>query len=157
MFNARQVTEDGLELTFATNHMSYFVLTHGLRERLTTSAHPRHRQLPSSRLRGDLLRGSERWMGFLGHPLLEENAISPEKGAETIAYLASLRRAARAAGAGGESKRVTPPERAGRSELEVADGDNHRRHRREILGGLRWRNPLRPEFVYLIECVAPPP
>ncbi len=38
MFNSRQVTEDGLELTFATNHMSYFVLTHGLRERLMASA-----------------------------------------------------------------------------------------------------------------------
>jgi NAD(P)-dependent dehydrogenase (short-subunit alcohol dehydrogenase family) len=37
-FNARKVTEDGLELTFATNHMSYFVLTHGLRERLLASA-----------------------------------------------------------------------------------------------------------------------
>lgn len=34
MFSARQVTEDGLELTFATNHMAYVLLTHGLRERL---------------------------------------------------------------------------------------------------------------------------
>ena len=38
MFHTRQVTEDGLELTFATNHMAYFVLTHGLRERLIASA-----------------------------------------------------------------------------------------------------------------------
>ncbi len=38
LFNSRQVTEDGLELTFATNHMAYFVLTHGLRERLVASA-----------------------------------------------------------------------------------------------------------------------
>ena len=34
LFNSRQVTADGLEMTFATNHVSYFVLTHGLRERL---------------------------------------------------------------------------------------------------------------------------
>src|SRR5579864_178930 len=34
----RQVTEDGLESTFATNHVSYFVLTHGLWERLLASA-----------------------------------------------------------------------------------------------------------------------
>ena len=34
MFGQRQVTEDGLELTLATNHVSYFVLTHGLREQL---------------------------------------------------------------------------------------------------------------------------
>jgi len=38
MFGQRQVTEDGLELTFATNHLSYFVLTHALSERLITSA-----------------------------------------------------------------------------------------------------------------------
>ncbi|HEY3132273.1 MAG TPA: SDR family oxidoreductase [Acidobacteriota bacterium] len=38
MFNTRHVTEDGLELTFATNHVAYFILTHGLRERLLASA-----------------------------------------------------------------------------------------------------------------------
>jgi retinol dehydrogenase 12 len=38
MFNKRQVTEDGLELTFALNHMAYFVFTHSLRERLVASA-----------------------------------------------------------------------------------------------------------------------
>ena len=38
MFGRRQVTEGGLELTFALNHLAYFVLTHGLRERLTGSA-----------------------------------------------------------------------------------------------------------------------
>jgi NAD(P)-dependent dehydrogenase (short-subunit alcohol dehydrogenase family) len=38
IFPTRQVTPDGLECTFATNHMAYFVLTHELRERLVTSA-----------------------------------------------------------------------------------------------------------------------
>lgn len=38
MFGSRQVTEDGLERTFALNHMAYFVLTQGLRERLVASA-----------------------------------------------------------------------------------------------------------------------
>jgi NAD(P)-dependent dehydrogenase (short-subunit alcohol dehydrogenase family) len=37
LFNSRQVTVDGLEMTFATNHLSYFVLTHGLRERLAAT------------------------------------------------------------------------------------------------------------------------
>jgi NAD(P)-dependent dehydrogenase (short-subunit alcohol dehydrogenase family) len=37
MFATREVTEDGLERTFATNHMAYFVLTHCLRERLLAS------------------------------------------------------------------------------------------------------------------------
>jgi NAD(P)-dependent dehydrogenase (short-subunit alcohol dehydrogenase family) len=38
VFPTRQVTPDGLECTFATNHMAYFVLTHELRERLVASA-----------------------------------------------------------------------------------------------------------------------
>jgi NAD(P)-dependent dehydrogenase (short-subunit alcohol dehydrogenase family) len=38
IFARRQVTADGLESTFALNHMAYFVLTHMLRERLVASA-----------------------------------------------------------------------------------------------------------------------
>lgn len=38
IFNDRRITEDGLEMTFATNHVSYFVLTQGLRERLIAAA-----------------------------------------------------------------------------------------------------------------------
>ena len=38
IFASRQLTEDGLERTFALNHMAYFVLTRGLRERLMASA-----------------------------------------------------------------------------------------------------------------------
>lgn len=38
IFGSRQLTEDGLERTFALNHMAYFVLTHSLRERLVASA-----------------------------------------------------------------------------------------------------------------------
>ena len=38
MFAERRVTPEGLELTFALNHMAYFVLTEALRERLVASA-----------------------------------------------------------------------------------------------------------------------
>lgn len=38
MFGSRRVTADGLESTFALNHMSYFVVTCCLRERLAASA-----------------------------------------------------------------------------------------------------------------------
>ena len=38
IFQRREVTADGLERTFATNHVSYFVLTHLLRDRLIASA-----------------------------------------------------------------------------------------------------------------------
>ena len=37
LFARRRLTEDGLECTFALNHMAYFVLTEGLRERLLAS------------------------------------------------------------------------------------------------------------------------
>jgi NAD(P)-dependent dehydrogenase (short-subunit alcohol dehydrogenase family) len=37
LFGSRQVTEDQWERTFATNHMAYFVLTLGLRDRLIGS------------------------------------------------------------------------------------------------------------------------
>ena len=38
LFATRRLTEDGLEYTFALNHMAYFVVTEGLRERLLASA-----------------------------------------------------------------------------------------------------------------------
>jgi NAD(P)-dependent dehydrogenase (short-subunit alcohol dehydrogenase family) len=38
IFVDRKLTDDGLECTFALNHMAYFVITDGLRERLLTSA-----------------------------------------------------------------------------------------------------------------------
>src|SRR6202043_2269327 len=37
MFSSRRLTGDGLEYTFALNHMAYFVVTEGLRERLLAS------------------------------------------------------------------------------------------------------------------------
>lgn len=38
LFGSRRLTEDGLERSFAVNHLAYFVLTHALRERLLASA-----------------------------------------------------------------------------------------------------------------------
>jgi retinol dehydrogenase 12 len=145
MFSERRVTEDRLELTFATNHMSYFALTHGLREPLqaaapsrviNTSSHAHYR----ARLDFTDLQFEHNYKGFaaygrtklfnilytrelsrrlLGvgvtanslHPgfvrtrfgdqsggamaawirLLKIFAISPEKGAETLVYLASAK------------------------------------------------------------------
>ena len=52
LFATREVTEDGLERTFATNHMAYFVLTHCLRERLIASAPARIVNTASTRTRG---------------------------------------------------------------------------------------------------------
>jgi NAD(P)-dependent dehydrogenase (short-subunit alcohol dehydrogenase family) len=41
LFATRRLTEDGLERTFALNHMAYFVMTEGLRERLSTAGRAR--------------------------------------------------------------------------------------------------------------------
>jgi NAD(P)-dependent dehydrogenase (short-subunit alcohol dehydrogenase family) len=38
LFGARRLTEDGLERSFAVNHLAYFVLAHGLRDRLIAGA-----------------------------------------------------------------------------------------------------------------------
>jgi NAD(P)-dependent dehydrogenase (short-subunit alcohol dehydrogenase family) len=143
LFSSRQVTADGLEMTFATNHMSYFVVTLGLAERLratpgarviNTSSHAhkgRHLDfddLQSAKdYRGFPVYGrsklcnilftrelATRWTdtgvtanslhpgfvatrfgdssgGFFQHGIQVAKlfAISPEKGAETIIYLAT--------------------------------------------------------------------
>ncbi len=143
LFGSRQVTEDNLELTFAVNHMAYFVLTAGLRERLLASSPARIVNTASDAHRGGKLDFDDLQSrnGFSGikaygrsklcnilftrelsrrcegsgvtanclHPgfvasrfgdgsggflsravrLAKIFAISPEKGAETIVYLAS--------------------------------------------------------------------
>jgi NAD(P)-dependent dehydrogenase (short-subunit alcohol dehydrogenase family) len=151
-FSERKVTEDGFELTFATNHISYFVLTLGLRDPLlaagsarviNTSSHAHYRatidfddlQIQknyslyraycSSKLDNILFtREFVRRMAGTGitanclHPgvvntrlgdqdtgftsavfrLIKTFAISPEKGAETIIYLASSNDVAKTTG-----------------------------------------------------------
>jgi NAD(P)-dependent dehydrogenase (short-subunit alcohol dehydrogenase family) len=143
LFNSRQLTEDGLEYTFATNHMAYFVLTNVLRERLLASTPARVVSTSShahkgARLDFDDLQAAKDYGGFKMygrsklcnilftrelarrwngsgvtanclHPgfvatrfgdqsggffasavrVAKTFAISPEKGAETIVYLAS--------------------------------------------------------------------
>jgi NAD(P)-dependent dehydrogenase (short-subunit alcohol dehydrogenase family) len=152
MFGSRQVTEDNLELTFAINHMAYFVLTQGLRERLLASSPARIVNTASDAHKGRVLdlddlqstKGfsavnvygrsklcnilftrelSRRWGGkgvtanclhpgfvatrfgdgsggFLARAVRVAKlfAISPEKGAETIVYLASSPEVASASG-----------------------------------------------------------
>jgi NAD(P)-dependent dehydrogenase (short-subunit alcohol dehydrogenase family) len=151
MFNRREVTEDGLELTFATNHVAYFVLTQLLRDKLpasgrivSTSSHA-HK---GAKLNFDDLQATHGYSGFRVygrsklcnilftrelarqlagtgvtanclHPgfvatrfgdqsggfgskvfqLFKTFAISPEKGAETIVYLASSETPAAVGGA----------------------------------------------------------
>jgi NAD(P)-dependent dehydrogenase (short-subunit alcohol dehydrogenase family) len=143
MFSTRKLTEDELETTFTLNHMAYFVVTQGLRERLVAStsarvvstasaAHQGARldfddlQLAKSfgpmkaygrsklcnilftrelarRLRGTGVTANCLHPGFVATRFADESgglisrfaglakllAISPEKGAETIFYLAS--------------------------------------------------------------------
>jgi NAD(P)-dependent dehydrogenase (short-subunit alcohol dehydrogenase family) len=55
MFNERKVTEDGLERTFALNHMAYFVLSNRLKERLIAAAPARVVNVASDAHRGNTL------------------------------------------------------------------------------------------------------
>jgi NAD(P)-dependent dehydrogenase (short-subunit alcohol dehydrogenase family) len=166
LFTPRQVTEDGLELTFATNHVSYFVLTHFLRDRLMAAAPARiintasdaHR---NARLDFNDLQSEKSYRGFsvysrsklanvlftreLAHRLegtgvtanslhpgfvatrfgdnngglsssliglLKNFAISPEKGAETIIYLATSEEPAAITGQYFHKCRVATPSKA---------------------------------------------
>jgi NAD(P)-dependent dehydrogenase (short-subunit alcohol dehydrogenase family) len=55
MFNERRVTADGLERTFALNHMAYFVLSNRLRESLVAAAPARIVNVASDAHRGNTL------------------------------------------------------------------------------------------------------
>lgn len=152
MFGRRQITEDGLELTFATNHLSYFVLTHLLRERLlaaaparvvNTSSHAHYRgtidfkdlrserdysgfsvysrsklcnvlftRALAKRLAGTGVTANSFHPGFVRTRFGDESgggmaralqffklfAISEEKGADTMIYLASAEQVAQSSG-----------------------------------------------------------
>ncbi len=69
LFGTRQVTPDGLEMTFATNHMAYFVVTLGLAERLKATAGARVVNTSSDahkhrRIDFDDLQSANRYRGF---------------------------------------------------------------------------------------------
>jgi NAD(P)-dependent dehydrogenase (short-subunit alcohol dehydrogenase family) len=166
MFADRRVTPEGLELTFALNHMAYFVLTEALREKLVASAPARIVSTSSTAHQGasldfDDLQSAEGYSGFkvygrsklanilftrelarrvagtgvtanclhpgfvatrFGHsaggwtarivPFLQAFAISPEKGADTIVYLASSPEVANTTGAYFVKRKITAPSRA---------------------------------------------
>lgn len=69
MFTSRHVTSEGFEMTFALNHLGYFVLTRELRSLLEGSAPARIINVASSahkpgRIRWDDLQGEKRFWGF---------------------------------------------------------------------------------------------
>jgi NAD(P)-dependent dehydrogenase (short-subunit alcohol dehydrogenase family) len=55
MFSKRRLTEDGLERTFALNHMAYFIMTAGLRERLLAAGRARIINTASAAHQGSIL------------------------------------------------------------------------------------------------------
>jgi NAD(P)-dependent dehydrogenase (short-subunit alcohol dehydrogenase family) len=153
MFERRHVTPDGLEMTFATNHVSYFVITNALLDRLQSAGHARvintssdahrrgkidfddlqftrgysgfgaycrsklcnilfTRELARRRLGQGPVTANCLHPGFVASRFGDQNkgllgyffrvakifAITPEKGAETIVYLASSNDVARTTG-----------------------------------------------------------
>jgi NAD(P)-dependent dehydrogenase (short-subunit alcohol dehydrogenase family) len=72
IFNDRQVTSEGLEMTFALNHMSYFLLTHLLMDTLVASAarivnvsSDAHRSV--TKMDFDNLQGERNYIGFAAY------------------------------------------------------------------------------------------
>jgi len=152
MFTRRQVSADGFEMTFATNHLSYFVVTDALLKPLQAAEHARiintaseaHRGAPidfddlqfskdysgftayrrsklcnilftkelAGRLKGTGITANSLHPGFVASRFADNNrgllaylfrfaklfAISPEKGAETIVFLASSNEVANTSG-----------------------------------------------------------
>ena len=170
LFSGRRVTPEGLELTFALNHMAYFVLTEALRGNLVASAPARivstssaahqgasldFEDLQSAKGYGGLkvygrsklanilftrelarrLAGtgvtanclhpgvvatrfgssSGGWAGLL-IPFLRPFFVSPEKGAETIVYLASSPEVAKTTGAYFVNRKIAEPSAAARDD-----------------------------------------
>jgi retinol dehydrogenase 12 len=69
LFNRRQLSPDGLEMTFAVNHMAYFVLTEGLKRTLVGSTSARIVNTASGAHRGatldfDDLQSERAYSGF---------------------------------------------------------------------------------------------
>jgi len=170
MFTRREVTEDGLELTFAVNHVAYFVVTHLLRDKLVASAPARVISTSSHAHKGAKLNFDDLQLvkGFSGfkaygrsklcnilftrelarrlegtgvtanclHPgfvatrfgdraqgfgarvfgFLKNFAITPEKGADTIIYLASSDEPAKVTGAYFYKRREYTPTREARDD-----------------------------------------
>jgi NAD(P)-dependent dehydrogenase (short-subunit alcohol dehydrogenase family) len=170
LFSDRRVTPEGLELTFALNHMAYFVLTEALRDKLIASAPSRvvstsssahwgmsldFNDLQSAKGYGGLkvygrsklanilftrelarrlagtgvtanclhpgvvaTRFGDESGGLAGRlfPVLRPFFLSPEKGADTIVYLASSPEVANTTGAYFVKRKVVEPSSAARDD-----------------------------------------
>ena len=170
MFAERRLTTEGLELTFALNHMAYFVLTQALRERLVASASARIVSTASNAHQGasldfNDLQSAKGYSGFKVYgrsklanilftrelarrlagtgvtanclhpgfvatrfgdsaggwtsrliPLAKAFALSPEKGADTIVYLASSPEVDKETGEYFVKRKITAPSLAARDD-----------------------------------------
>jgi len=170
LFSDRRVTPEGLELTFALNHMAYFVLTEALRDKLVASAPARIVSTSSTAHNGasldfNDLQSAKSYSGLkvygrsklanilftrelarrlagtgvtancfhpgvvatrfgsssggfasLVIPLLRPFFISPEKGGDTLVYLASAPDAAKTTGAYFVKRKIVEPSAAARDD-----------------------------------------
>ena len=174
LFAKRRVTAEGLERTFALNHMAYFVLTEALREKLIASAPARVVSTSSAahygtRLEFDDLQLAKGYSGYKAYsrsklanvlftrelarrlagigvtancfhpgfvasrfgdaaggfiglvfPLFKLAAIAPERGADTLVYLASSPEVADVTGEYFDKRRIAQPSPAARDDSRRA-------------------------------------
>lgn len=168
MFTERHVTPEGLELTFALNHMAYFVMTAALRDKLVASAPSRIVSTSSMALASlDFadLQGAKRYNGWQAYarskqanilftrelsrrlgatgvtancfhpgavatrfgasaggftgfllPIARRLFITPDKGADTLVYLASSPEVAKVTGGYFVKRKVAEPSAAARDD-----------------------------------------
>ena len=169
MFTERHVTPEGLELTFALNHMAYFVMTAALRDKLVASAPSRIVSTSSMAHQGSLdfadLQGAKRYNGWQAYarskqanilftrelgrrlggtgvtancfhpgavatrfgasaggftgfllPIARRLFITPDKGADTLVYLASSPEVAKVTGGYFVKRKVAEPSAAARDD-----------------------------------------
>ncbi len=168
MFTERHVTPEGLDLTFALNHMAYFVMTAALRDKLVASA-PSRIVSTSSMAQASLdfadLQGAKRYNGWQAYarsklanilftrelsrrlggtevtancfhpgavatrfgasaggftgfmlPIARRLFITPDKGADTLVYLASSPEVANVTGGYFVKRKVAEPSAAARDD-----------------------------------------